>query len=97
MREVNGQEEIEFLADGSRWMIRAKEGVVRVQRQLAAVDEAWKVQPDTVEEGLLPTMVEQPQPQLWLVSTAHRLATPLMFDRRAGALQQLEDRVTGIC
>ena len=27
VREVNGQEEIELLADGSRWMLRAKEAV----------------------------------------------------------------------
>ena len=27
VREVNGQEEIEYLPDGSRWMLRAKEAV----------------------------------------------------------------------
>ena len=27
VREVNGQEEIEYLEDGSRWMLRAKEAV----------------------------------------------------------------------
>ena len=44
----------------------------------------------TVEEGLTPTMVERVQPQLWLVSTAHRLATELMLDRRRVALAGLE-------
>ena len=43
VREVNGQEEIEWLADGSRWMVRAKEAVYGYSVSLAAADEAWKV------------------------------------------------------
>lgn len=88
--EVNGQEQIERLADGSRWMIRAKEAVYGYGVSVAAVDEAWKVRAATVEDGLTPTMVERVQPQLWLVSTAHRLATELMLDRRRVALAGLE-------
>jgi len=38
---------------------------------------------------LVPTMAERVQPQLWLVSTAHRLATSLMLRRRELALKQL--------
>ena len=48
------------------------------------------MKPETVEEAVVPTMVEREQPQLWLVSTAHRMATPLMLGRRAAALAQLE-------
>jgi hypothetical protein len=88
--EVNGQEQIERLEDGSRWMIRAKEAVYGYGVSVAAVDEAWKVRAATVEDGLTPTMVERLQPQLWLVSTAHRLATELMLDRRRVALAGLE-------
>ena len=33
VREVNGQEEIELLEDGSRWMLRAKEAVYGYARQ----------------------------------------------------------------
>jgi hypothetical protein len=91
VREVNGQEEIEVLADGSRWMLRAKEAVYGYSVSLAAADEAWKVKTSSIEEGLEPTMVERVQPQLLLVSTAHRLATTLMLSRRQLALEGLED------
>jgi len=90
VREVNGQEEIEVLADGSRWMLRAKEATYGYSVSMAAADEAWKVRESSIEEGLTPTMVERSQPQLLLVSTAHRLATSLMIGRRAAALAELE-------
>ena len=90
VREVNGQEEIELLADGSRWMLRAKEAVYGYCVSLAAADEAWKVRASSIEEGLEPTMVEREQPQLLLVSTAHRLSTSLMLGRRKLALEALE-------
>ena len=90
VREVNGQEEIEFLTDGSRWMLRAKEAVYGYSVSMAAADEAWKVRASSIEEGLEPTMVEREQPQLLLVSTAHRLATSLMLGRRRLALDGLE-------
>jgi hypothetical protein len=90
VREVNGQEEIEVLADGSRWMLRAKEATYGYSVSMAAADEAWKVRESSIEEGLTPTMVERSQPQLLLVSTAHRLATSLMIGRRAAALGELE-------
>jgi len=38
----------------------------------------------------VPTMVEREQPQLWLISTAHREATSLMLTRRQVALSNLE-------
>ena len=91
VREVNGQEEIEHVADGSRWMLRAKEAVYGYSVSLGAADEAWKVRASSIEEGLAPTMAERAQPQLLLVSTAHRLATSLMLGRRAAALTALED------
>jgi hypothetical protein len=56
---------------------------------LATADEAWKVKPQVIEEGVDPTMVEREQPQLLLVSTAHRLSTSLMLGRRAVALDEL--------
>jgi hypothetical protein len=90
VREVNGQEEIEWLADGSRWMVRAKEAVYGYSVSLAAADEAWKVRASSIDEGLTPTMVEREQPQLILISTAHRLATSLMLNRRLAALDALE-------
>ena len=91
VREVNGQEEICFVADDSRWMVRAREGVYGYSASLAGVDEAWKCAASVVDEGLEPTMTERTQPQLVLVSTAHRLTTHLMPARRAGAIEELAD------
>lgn len=91
VREVNGQEEIEYKPDGSRWMVRSRDGVYGISASMATVDEAWKVPASAVDDGLVPTMVEQPQAQLLLVSTAHRRASALMIGRRATALEQLAD------
>lgn len=90
VREVNGQEEIEHVETGSRWMLRAKEAVYGYSVSLGAVDEAWRVRASAVDEGLTPTMAEREQPQLVLVSTAHRRATALILDRRQVALADLE-------
>jgi hypothetical protein len=90
VREVNGQESIQYLPDKSRWMLRAKEAAYGHSVSVVAVDEAWKVKPATVAESMTPTMVERVQPQLWLISTAHRQATSLMRSRRHLALEQLE-------
>lgn len=91
VREVNGQEEIERRDDMSRWLVRAKEGVYGLGADMATLDEAWKIIAAVVDEGLQPTMVERPQSQLVLLSTAHRLATSLMLDRRATAVDRLAD------
>jgi len=90
VREVNGQEEIEYLADGSRWMLRAKEAVYGYSVSLGAADEAWKVKASSIDEGLTPTMTEREQAQLLLFSTAHRMSTSLMLGRRQLALAELE-------
>jgi hypothetical protein len=90
VREVNGQEEIEYLEDASRWMLRAKEAVYGYSVSFGAADEAWKVPAASIEEGLTPTMAERNQAQLLLVSTAHRRATTLMLRRRQVALADLE-------
>ena len=86
----NGKEAIEYLPDRSKWMLRAKESAYGLSVSVAAVDEAWKVRPETLDESVVPTMVARVQPQLWLVSTAHRLATQLMVKRRLLAMDQLE-------
>jgi hypothetical protein len=90
VREVNGQEEIEVRADGSRWMLRAKEAVYGYSVAFGVVDEAWRVRASSIDEGLTPTMAEREQPQLLLVSTAHRKATALVLERRKVALDGLE-------
>jgi len=89
VRRANGVQGIE-LDDHSRWLVRARGGAYGHSVSVAAVDEAWKVRPGIVEEGVVPTMVEREQPQLWLISTAHREATALMLTRRQVALSNLE-------
>ena len=42
-------------------------------------------------------MVETEQPRLLLVSTAHRMATALMLDRREAALGELRMPVAAGC
>ena len=91
VREVNGQEEIELVVDGSRWMVRAKDSVYGISATFATVDEAWKVLASVVDDGIEPTTVEAPDSQILLVSTAHRRATALMVGRRARALEHLGD------
>lgn len=86
VRNANGQEQIERLADGSRWLVRAKENAFGLTVNQALVDEAWKVEAELIEEGVVPTMVELVSPQLLLVSTAHRKATGLMVNRRNTAI-----------
>jgi len=88
--QTNGQEYIELREDGSRWLLRARSGTYGFSANLAAVDEVWKVDSEAVDDGLAPTMVERAQAQLWLVSTAHRMATPLMLRERKVALDDLE-------
>jgi hypothetical protein len=83
-------EEIET-PDGSRWMIRGRGSVYGYSASLGVVDEAWKVPPEVVEDGLEPTMAERASPQLGLLSTAHRLATMLVPDRRAAAIEELDE------
>jgi len=43
---------------------------------VAVMDEAWGLEDSRLEQGLSPTMITRPQPQLWVVSTAgtHRSA-----------------------
>jgi hypothetical protein len=84
-----GMQEI-VAPDGSRWLVRSKDAVYGYSAGLGAVDEAWDVPPEIVDEGLEPTMPERVSPQLLLVSTAHGRATPLMVNRRLAALRELD-------
>lgn len=89
VRNANGQEQIEHLADGSRWMVRAKDNAFGLSVNQAHVDEAWKVESELMEEGVIPTQVELVSPQFCLWSTAHRKATGLMVSRRNRAIDDL--------
>jgi hypothetical protein len=74
---ANGKEALET-PRGDRWLVRAQDAVYGYDVTLGVVDEAWKVKPDTVTEGLEPATLERLSPQLHVTSTAHRRATSLM-------------------
>jgi hypothetical protein len=88
--EANGKERIVRLECGSRWIVKAKDRPYGFGVSLAVVDEGWDVRLAKIEEGLEPTMAEREQPQMLLVSTAHRLTSSLMLSRRRLALSELE-------
>jgi hypothetical protein len=88
VREANGQEEIGN-RHGNRWMVRARYSVYGYSASLGIVDEAWGVSPEVVEDGIEPTMGDRIQPQLMLVSTAHRRASSVMPLRRQTAIERL--------
>jgi hypothetical protein len=99
-REVNSEECITYREDDSRWLLATKGtgrtgGAYGRTTALGVVDEAWSVRAFTVDEGIEPSLVEAEQSQLVLTSTAHRLATSLMLDRRAAALASLGDPTPG--
>jgi hypothetical protein len=80
-------------AGSSRWIPKAYRSVYGWAGNVACCDEAWKVPPGAVNDGILPILVEQVSPQLLLVSTAHPDTTGLMLTRRALAIAQLFDPV----
>lgn len=80
VKQQNGNEEIET-PDESRWLVRGTPSVYGYDVGLGIVDEAWGVEPMVVDDGLEPAMMERTNPQLWLLSTAHRRATSLMRKR----------------
>jgi hypothetical protein len=91
-RESNGREEV-LTPDGSQWLVRGRDSVYGYSVSLGLVDEAWDVAPEIVDDGLEPTMPSMTQPQLGLLSTAHRRATSLFPQRRALALDEVSSPV----
>jgi hypothetical protein len=89
--EGNGAVQITEPVSGSRWLVRAKDGVYGYSVSNGLVDEAWGVAPGVVEDGLEPTMAERRSPQNVLASTAHSRATSLFPTHRLTALGQLDD------
>jgi hypothetical protein len=93
----NNDTSIEWLADGSKWVRvvrgskRSGGGYGSSNVAVGVVDEAWSIPATVVDDGLEPTLVEGEQSQLMLISTAHRMATALMLDRRLAALDDLAD------
>lgn len=89
---ANGKEALET-PDGDRWLVRAQDAVYGYDVTLGVVDEAWKVKPDTVTEGLEPATLERLSPQVHVTSTSHRRATSLMPTLLRSALTVDDPRV----
>jgi hypothetical protein len=87
---ASGREEIRT-PSGDRWLLKAEESAYGFGAGLAICDEAWDYNPQTVAEGIQPTMMERAQAQLLIVSTAHRRATKLVPERRASALAEMSE------
>jgi hypothetical protein len=92
--DANGYEVIEH-ANGSRWMIKAAAGAYGHSSSFAAVDEAWGIKAQEIEDGIIPTLTETANPQLLIASTANRKTTSLMIDRRRAALELLDEPGVG--
>jgi hypothetical protein len=86
-REGNGREAV-TTPDGSEWLVRGRDSVYGYSVSMGLVDEAWDVAPEIVDDGLEPTMVSRVNPQLGLLSTAHRAATSLFPKRREQAIRE---------
>jgi hypothetical protein len=89
IRWANGQEAIE-VADGSRWIITA--ATANAANGLSVdtlfLDEAWDIS-EAVWESAAPTMLERPNSQVWLVSTAGESSSRLLREQRETAIAQL--------
>lgn len=92
-RWATGEQCIEFMDDGSRWMIQAaNEGAgVAFSLSMILVDEAWRISRTIVDGALDPTLAESYNPQLWLVSTAGDSNSDLFGTYRSRALRTLTD------
>lgn len=88
---ANGRWSVEYDGVMGRWLIRAQDSVYGFSASTALIDEGWAIDVKPVSEGIEPTMVEREQPQLLIVSTAHRKATPLVPQWRARALSQINN------
>lgn len=94
-KSKQGDVSIEWRADGSAWLVistgtsRSGGAYGWPSVAVAAVDEAWAIMPSVVDDGTEPTLLEGVDPQLALVSTAHRNATSLMIARRHLAIEDL--------
>lgn len=86
VRKVNGQEEIERPLDESVWKVVSQENTYGWDTTLGLVDEGWNVKPDTVDEGIEPSLLGRASPQLVLTSTSHRRARSTMRARLADGL-----------
>jgi hypothetical protein len=86
-RRVNGEMGV-TAPNGSRWLARSLLSMgIGYSLTSAVVDEAWKAEATAVDDRIAPSLVVPESAQLWLVSTASPVATPLVPARRRAALE----------
>jgi hypothetical protein len=82
---------IERLADDRRWVVSAATSSHGYTVGLMAVDEAWGIPAQLIEDHAEPTLLAASHPQLLFTSTAHPDATSLFLDRRRAAMAELTE------
>jgi hypothetical protein len=96
VRRANGEQEL-TTPGGARWLVRsARSGGYGYTIPNPIVDEAWNVQPATIDDALAPTMIECDSPQMIVTSTAHPRATSTVPTMRRAALEQQHDPVRSL-
>jgi phage terminase large subunit-like protein len=91
VRLGRAEEEIES-PRGDRYLIRAATDALgsSYSVDLGLVDEAWDVERDHVESGLLPAQSAREDAQCWLVSTAGDSTSDLLRSYREQAIAELD-------
>lgn len=92
----NGRWAVEHTGMMGRWIVRSQTAVYGYSASAALIDEAWAIDVEHITEGIEPTMVEREQPQMLMISTAHREATSLFPDLRVPALRRLATPVDDV-
>lgn len=83
-----GLESVQLTSDGSIWRVLAARlsATTGYRASMVAVDEAWSVPRDVVEQGLVPQTRRRRQPQILIVSTAGDGRSDLLVRYRDRAL-----------
>ena len=89
VREANGSEALRW-PDGAVWELIATTGAWGASAHCVLGDEAWDVDPELIDSGVMPTIVERINPQVMLFSTANDAATALIPGRRLKAMRDPE-------
>lgn len=61
--------------DGSAWLISSLAAVFGESATVVFADEIWNIEPEVIEDGIEPTLLDPVQSQLWAFSSANLDAT----------------------
>jgi hypothetical protein len=92
VRRQRGQEAIKWITGSMHGITAPNEDAGHSETlDLAVIDEAWSQEDARVEQGLSPTMITRPEPQLWVPSTAGTLKSAYL----RGKIDAGRERLTG--